>query len=110
MKRVKDISQIIIKPDNILAEIFYENSLIKRPDQAEALFDHGVVLNVGKDIDDIAKGDIILQASGSTVFNVEKDGVKREFILVPRYGIVVAVKPDNFDKTKKKIFNIKDVN
>lgn len=94
MERIIRIEDIILKEDEVLAEVFYKEQLILRPDTKTSAtdFDYCRVLSVGSDVKDIGKDDILLQVSGGDGFKVGE----RMFLVVRRYYIGVAVHPDNF--------------
>lgn len=102
MKRIKDLEKIILKEDEILAEVFYKKSLIIQPNKgATDDFDYCKVIASGTSVNDIVKGDVLLQINGGDGFEIGD----RLFIVVRRYYIGVAVKPDNFDIGKSPNVN-----
>lgn len=106
MKRIKNLEGIILQENEVLMEVFYEESLILKPDQSkEKDFDHAVVMAVGNSVKDLVKGDIVLQGQGGLAYKIGD----RTIMFIPRFGIKVAIKPDNFNNTrlvsKSKLLN-----
>ena len=104
MKRIKDLEKIILKDTEVLMEVFFEESLILKPDSTKDKdFDHAVVIAVGKEVKDLVKGDIILQGIGGVMYKIKKEGEKEmQISIMPRHGIVVATHPDNIDLSEGK--------
>ena len=103
MIRIKDINQVILKPDAVLTEVYeIEKSGIIIPgveESADAL-DYLEVVVVGSGVTDLEKGDIILDMMGGQLEVYSLD--KKKYALIYRGNVKVAVKADNFDKTKRK--------
>lgn len=101
MERVKDLSNVILRGDMILAEVVESvtNSGLILPDTAKNGFDHLKVVAVGYSITDITAGDIILDVSGQVeVYPVNG----KKFATMVRHNILLAVHPDNFDSSLSK--------
>lgn len=93
MKRIIKLEEILLKENEVLAEVFYTKSLIIKPSSTDTKdFDHCVVIAVNESVKDMGRGDIILQVNAGTGFKIDE----RVFMLIPRYHIDVAVKASNF--------------
>ena len=108
MKRVKDITKLILKPSEVLVEVVVKQSLIIKPGEEDKGLDidYAVVLAVGKDVEEYKKGDIILQANGGFTTLLEKDGVKKYYGIYQKHSIVLAVTPDNIDLKDSKNYKL----
>ena len=103
MERVKDFSKMVIKPNDVLAQIKVSNSsiILAGDSEKQKTYDHAVVIKVGDDVKDVVPGDIILDMKGAAGFTVKKNGVEENYALIPRFGINLLVHADNFDNTSK---------
>ena len=92
MKRIIDLEKIILKEDEVLAEIFQKKSLIiTSAAKGTDMLDYCKVISVGELVHGIKKDDILLQLDAGEVFEIGK----RTFVVVRRYAINIAVNPDN---------------
>lgn len=102
MKRIKDISKIFLKPDEILMEVRLPAGNILTPDKTNYA-DHCKVVAVGKN-SLLNVGDIVLDFTnpdGQTQFEHNKN----MYYIIPWYIVKIAVPEDNFDIDKPK-FNL----
>lgn len=108
MKRVKDVTKLILKPNEVLTEVFLKKSLIIKPNDKnkESEIDYAVILAKGKDVEEYNINDIVLLANGGFTFEVEKDGVNRVYSVYQKHSIVLAVTPDNVDLKDSKNYKL----
>ena len=101
MERIKDLSNVILRGDMILAEIVetgVDTGLIL-PETAKPTFDYMVVIAKGKDVDTLNVGDIILDVAGNVdVYPINN----RKIAKIAKNNVAIAVHPDNFDQSMKK--------
>jgi len=92
MERIINLEEIILKEDEVLAEVFQKKSLIITTIKTVDEFDYCKVISTGSLVKDLKKDDILLQMNTGEMFEIGK----KVFLIVRRYGINIAVKPDNF--------------
>lgn len=100
MERIKDLSKVVLRGDGIFGEIIESRTAsgLILPDSAKSHFDHVKVVTVGVNVTDIEPGDILLDLLGDAkVFVVDE----KKYALVNRGNVILAVKAENFDDTKK---------
>ena len=101
MERIKDLSKVILRPDGILAEIVEEKSAsgLVLPDSADRnRYDYMRIIAKGEDTGNLEIGDIILHAVHVDVYDIDDKKIAR----MAKNNISIAVKPDNFDLSRKK--------
>lgn len=101
MERIKDLSKVILRGDYLLAEVVEDmtDSGIIIPDTVKNGFDYLRVLAVGRTINDIEPGFILLDVAGNVdVYPV--NGMK--VAMMPRHNVLISVIPENFDPSMKK--------
>lgn len=98
MEKVKDVTKVIIPEGTVFAEIFHPKRLVLSPDGTEDADSYLKVLVVGKSVDDIEVGDILLKCGMGIYVYVKDEGktTERRFAVVYRSSINIAVKADNF--------------
>jgi len=101
MERINKLEEIISRPDALLAEIFEiksSNIILPGAEDSKDSLDYMKVVAVGSKVEDIGKGDIILDMVpadiGMYIINGKKYG------LVYRNNIRIAVKENNFINKK----------
>ena len=102
MERIKDLSKVILRGDMVLAEIVEAktDSGIILPDSAKGGFDYMVIIALGKDVDTLSVGDIVIDVSGTVdVYPIGNKKIAR----MAKNNIAIAVSADNFDPAAKKI-------
>lgn len=104
MDRVKEIKDVIIGSGDVLLELIERGrkSGIVLPESSMSdsqTSDFGIVVAVGSDIKDIEVGDIVLRTRTDSASSYQYKG--REFIMLSRYNISIAVKPANFDDNEE---------
>lgn len=100
MQRIKDINQVIVRGDAILAKIVEvkTKSNIIIPGESASSIDYMEVVTVGNKIEDLEPGDIIMDIP-KTSLDSYKIG-DTHYVILYRGNIRIAVKKDNFDITK----------
>lgn len=101
MERIKDLSKVILRGDYLLAEVVEDttDSGIIIPDTVKNGFDYLRVLAVGRTINDIEPGFILLDVAGNVdVYPV--NGIK--VAMMPRHNVLISVIPENFNPSMKK--------
>jgi len=99
MKRIKDFSEVKVRPDMLFCKVHMKKeSKIIIPEEVQDKgqgFDYVEVISVGNKIDDVEVGDIILDIDGSmTTYKLEDVTYGR----VARHICGLIVSPDNFEK------------
>jgi hypothetical protein len=108
MEKIKDLSKVILTPEAMLGEIIKPKRFIIAPDGTKDEDSYIVVIKVGTKVDDIQQGDIIIKYGGQMTGFPIKDaqGKDREYVMMHRGAVLVAIKPDNFidpDKITEKV-------
>jgi len=96
MNRIKDLSKLKLKKNDVLLEGFKKESLIIKPGE-ESTFDYSRILQVGEDVDEFKVGDYVIAISLKV--NAFKVG-NRYISIVGKHGIDFAISPENFDLVK----------
>ena len=98
MERIKNLSQVILRPDAILAEMVeIKRSTIILPgaDESRDSLDYFIVVTTGTGVNDIDEGDYVVDIAPTDI------GVYRindkKYALLYRGNVRIAVKKDNFD-------------
>lgn len=100
MDRIKHIEESVIRADSVLVEVHnIESSIILSNTNSNDKVDYTEVIKVGEKVEDIKVGDILLDVAGAISGYTIGD---KSYALITRHNIVLAVRPENFDKTKKK--------
>lgn len=99
MDRIKNVKDVILRPDSMLVEIVEVSSIIIIPGESKDAIDYFVVVAKGTGVTDIEIGDYLLDLTtmevGVYVINNKK------YAIVYRGNVRIAVKADNFDLNKK---------
>jgi len=102
MHRIKDITKVKMNKGNVLIQIHQKTSKIILTDadgDNSPTVDYAEVVSVAEDIDDLKKGDIILEFK--TVYGFQWE--EGDYAVVHRLSIGMAVNKPNFDFKKKKV-------
>ena len=100
MERIKNLEELILRPDAVFGKIKKIDSKIILPGANESgvALDYTEIVAVGDKVEDLEPGDIVLDvANGVDAYTV--DGV--EYGLMYRGNIRIAVKKENFNKITK---------
>ena len=105
MDRIKDVTQIILKPEEVLLKLVLPSNLIIDPKEQNAL-DYAIVTAKGNQVS-YEIGDIVMEfANIKSAYKFKhKDNY---YAIIPYYLVQLAVKPDNFEnktKTNNLIIN-----
>ena len=106
MDRIKDVKQLRLQKDYVLLEVNLKKSVIIKPDDKGVEFDYCKVIKIGKDVDNVEIGDIVLEVLQGTYHDF-KIGTQL-YLLVRAVGIKIAMPESNFDnkeETKVKLLN-----
>jgi hypothetical protein len=106
MDRIKDVKQLRLQKDYTLLEVKLKKSVIIKPDDKGVEFDYCKVIKIGKDVDNVEVGDIVLEVLQGTYHDF-KIGTQL-YLLVRAVGIKIATPESNFDnkeETKAKLLN-----
>lgn len=107
MERIKNLNEVILRPDALLAEIVEikakHNLILPGAEESKDSLDFMRVVAVGAKVEDISTGDYILDMTPTDIGMYIVDGVK--YGLVYRNNIRVAVKEDNFEEKQEKDSN-----
>jgi len=100
MYRIKDLEKIKMNDGNVLIKIHKKESkiILAGDDNDPSLVDHAEIIAVSKSVDDLKKGDIVLEFK--TVYGFEWE--EEHYAVVHRLSIGMAVDKANFDIKKKK--------
>ena len=105
MNRIKDVTQVLLKPEEILLKLVLPSNLIIDPKEG-AVLDYAVVVNKGNQVS-YEIGDIILEfANIKNAYQFKH--MDTYYAIIPYYTVQLAVKPYNFDnktKTNNLIIN-----
>ncbi len=106
MNRIKDVTQVLLKPEEILLKLVLPSNLIINPSSAELVLDHAIVIAKGSQVS-YEIGDIVIEfANIKNAYQFKhKDSY---YAIIPYYTVQLAVKPYNFDnktKTNNLIIN-----
>ena len=98
MEKIKDVNKVIIPEGTLFVEIIHPKRLILSPDGTEDADSFLRVLVVGKGVDDMEVGDIIVKAGMGIYVYMANEGKSDEkrYAVVYRSSVNIAVKPDNF--------------
>jgi hypothetical protein len=100
MERVKDLSKIKMANGYVLIEVIMKKSSILSPDPKSTLkpmADYAIVAALSPDITDLNVGDIVLDFRSTEGFTFNK----KNFAMIPRMNVKIAVTPENFENTNK---------
>ena len=100
MERIKDLSQVILRPDAILAEmveIKRSSIILPGAEESRDSLDYFIVEATGTGITDLEKGDYVVDIAPTDI-GVYRVGDKK-YALLYRGNIRIGVKKDNFDLT-----------
>ena len=105
--KVKDVKNVILAEYDLIVKMegYKTKSGIEiQGEESKQKLGYGVVTAKGKKVEDLDIGDIVLMIrnNASTGFK-HKDG---EYLILSRPNIQLAVKPDNFDKSKANVSGI----
>ena len=97
MERIKDITKIFLKPEEVLLEIkLPANAILMANTKVYA--DHSVVVAKGSAVP-LELGSIVLEFQNPEMqYSVEYKGVV--YYIIPYYTIKLATTPDNFETNK----------
>ena len=101
MHRIKDIEKIKMNDGNVLIRVHKKESKIILPNEDSnnsPHVDYAEVVSVAEDVDDLKKGDIILEFK--TVYGFEWED--KHYAVVHRLSIGIAFTKSNFDAKRKK--------
>jgi hypothetical protein len=96
VNRIKDISEVKLTPGYVLIKIKLRDTLIVAPDSKEKggpMVDYADVITIGKDVDGISKGDVVLDFRTTEAFTWEGE----QYAIVPRMNIKFSVERSNFN-------------
>ena len=97
MERIKDITKIFLKPEEVLLEIKLPANAIIAPN-AKTYADHAIVIAKGSAVP-LELGSIVLEFQNPEMqYSVEYKGVV--YYIIPYYTIKLATTPDNFETNK----------
>lgn len=102
MERIKNLNEVILRPDGILAKIYeVQRSTIILPgaENSRDSLDYLEVVAIGSGITDLEPGDFIMDMAPTDIAVYNIDGVK--YGLLYKGNIRISVKPDNFNKDYK---------
>lgn len=98
MERIKDLGEVILRGDSVLCECFVKQTkggiILAEDASGRPPLSHMVVIAIGKDVDDIIEGDIVVHVAGNALF-FKING--KDYAKFPRYNAEITVKPENFD-------------
>ncbi len=101
MERIKDLSKVILRGDSVICECFAKQTksgiILAEGSDGRPPLSHMVVIAKGKDVDDVAVGDIVIHVTGNALFFKIGD---KDYAKFPRYNAEVTVSPENFDMDK----------
>lgn len=108
MEKIKNLNDVILCGDMMLGELKKPKRYILMPDGSRDEDNYIVIIKVGPSVNDLATGDLIIKmGGGGTGFKVkDAKGEEREYVVLSRYSVLIAVKPENFidpDKMTEKI-------
>jgi len=111
MDRIEDLTKIKLAQGWVLIKIHLKESLIITPESKEKSgpqVDYADVIAIGKDIEDILPGDVVLDFRATDGFKWRDE----QYAMVPRMNIKVVVERSNFNfdeilgrKTKRNLTN-----
>lgn len=99
MEKIKDIKKSILPEGHMIIEMKEpKKRMIITPEGAESPDAYAIVLHVHESVSDIKEGDILIKISGKFYGWPVKmpDGTEKQYGLIHRGAIQVAVHPDNF--------------
>ena len=106
MNRIKDVTQVLLKPEEILLKLVLPSNLIINPSSAELVLDHAIVIAKGNQVS-YEIGDIVLEfANIKNAYQFKHKDIY--YAIIPYYTVQLAIKPDNFEnktKTNNLIIN-----
>lgn len=103
MERIKDLSQVILRPDGILAEMIEikrSGIILPGADESRDSLDYFIIKTVGSGITDLEAGDYIVDINPADIGVYVINNVK--YGILYKGNVRIAVKKDNFDPTYKK--------
>ena len=108
MEKIKDLTKVIVPEGTLLAEVIKPKRFILSPDGTEDKDSYAVIICVSKLVTDLEPGDIVIKYGGSMTGYTINQGKsnERQFVIMHRGSINVAVKSDNFidpDKITAKV-------
>lgn len=99
MEKIKDLTKAILPEGHMIVEMKEpKKRMIITPDGAESPDAYAIAVVVHPSVTDIKAGDILIKISGKFYGWPVKmpDGTEKQFGLIHRGGVQVAVSPDNF--------------
>lgn len=100
MHRIKRIEDVIIQPDVVLLEVILKPKKVILLAEETSDYDYLKVVKIGKDVTRYEVGDIVLDIPAQVAHGFKVG--EKAYIRIVQNHILVAVKPDNFDKDKKE--------
>lgn len=99
MEKIKDIKKAILEPGFMLAEMIEpKKKLIIAPNGSDNPDAYAKVISVHESVTDIKEGDLLIKIAGKLYgWPVKQgDGTEKNFVLIHRGSVQIAVHPDNF--------------
>lgn len=103
MERIKNIDEVILRPDAVLAEVIEIKSsglILPGVEKSADSLDYMVIVAKGSKVEDYEIGDYILDMPHMDIGIYEISGKK--YTIIHRNDIRLGVKKDNFDLTIKE--------
>jgi hypothetical protein len=98
MEKIKKLDDVILAGDMMLGELKKPKRYIVAPDGSKDEDSYIVILKVGPSVIDLTVNDIVIKYAGTMTGFPLKDsnGITKELVMMSRYSVLIAVKPDNF--------------
>lgn len=99
MEKIKDISKVILPEGHMIIEMKEpKKRMIITPEGSESPDAYAIVVVAHETVKDIQPGDILIKISGKFYGWPVKmtDGTEKQFGLIHRGNVQVAIRPDNF--------------
>ena len=106
MNRIKNVKELRLQKDYVLLEVNLKSSIIIKPEDKGVEFDYCKVLKIGKDVDNVEVGDIVLEVLSGTYHDF-KIGTQL-YLLCRAVGLKIVMPESNFEnkeEPKIKLFN-----
>jgi hypothetical protein len=99
MEKIKDITKAILPEGHMIVEMVEpKKRMIITPDGADSPDIYGIVVSTHESVTDIKPGDLCIKIGGKMFgWDVkQQDGSTKQYVLIHRGVVQVAVSPDNF--------------
>lgn len=98
MEKIKDVNKIIIPEGYVFVEVIEPKRSIIMPDGSQSDDVYCKVIIKTPTVTDLEVGDIIIKTSNNIYGYTRKNekGEESKYALIPRGGITIAIKEDNF--------------